>query len=324
MKQIKQKVLFILLCIFSSITIYAQINASAKLSKTNILIGDQVQLSLSVNITDGVEIEQVNWTVLDTLSKVEVLNIHEARIINHNNGRLLEQQVILTSFDEGHYVIPAIQIVYSFQGNQQQILTNDLALTVETIPLGEEELLEVEPIKDIFKTGYMPSWWVIALALLTPLVVLGIVMLIKKLSNKEQKEQVVVLPPPPPAHELALIKLNALENKQLWQSGNIKAFQSELTYIFREYLENKFAIQALENTSDEIITSIKEVAIEQSKIDQIRHILETADLVKFAKSEPPIEVHAKAFNEIKAFVKATQAFYIQRPDSTTPIDINND
>lgn len=306
----KKKIVFTFLCVLGVVMTWAQVNATAKLNKANILIGDQVQLSLSVNFTEGVEIKRVDWTVLDTITNVEVINIEEASVIAHNNGELLEQQVTLTSFDEGRYVIPPIAIVYHYQGHQKKITTNDLALTVETIPLSEEELQQIEPIKDILKTGYMPSLLSIIGLVVAIVLVYLLYRFFRSRKDREEEEVELVLPPPPPAHITALTKLTQLDEKQLWQNGEIKAFQSELTYIFREYLENKFGIQALENTSDEIVDSLKAASVDSGNIEQITNILETADLVKFAKSEPPIEVHAQAFNNILGFINKTKGLNI--------------
>lgn len=57
-------------------------------------------------------------------------------------------------------------------------------------------------------------------------------------------------------HELALQKLVALQQQKLWQKGDVKPYQSELTFIIREYLENRFNIQALESTTDEIVQNL--------------------------------------------------------------------
>jgi hypothetical protein len=95
-----------------------------------------------------------------------------------------------------------------------------------------------------------------------------------------------------PPYEEALLKLNELDEKLLWQNNKIKEYYSELTEIVRGYIERELKVPALENTSDEILEMINDFktsdTIETSKetIDKLKDLLREADLVKFAKSKP--------------------------------------
>ncbi|MEL7221632.1 MAG: hypothetical protein AAGJ93_09955, partial [Bacteroidota bacterium] len=93
----------------------------------------------------------------------------------------------------------------------------------------------------------------------------------------------------------------------LLPDGKIKQFQSELTYVLREYLENRYDIQALEATTPEITQQFQGIDLADSTQQQLKSILDTADMVKFAKAKPPLEVHPKALSSVKAFVLETKA-----------------
>ncbi len=112
-------------------------------------------------------------------------------------------------------------------------------------------------------------------------------------------------PPPPPAHEVALQRLAQLEAKELWQKGEIKAYQSELTYVLRAYLEDRFSLQALEATTAEICQDFKKHGLDED--GRMRTVMETADMVKFAKAMPPQNVHAEALDAVRHFVEETRA-----------------
>jgi len=66
-------------------------------------------------------------------------------------------------------------------------------------------------------------------------------------------------PPPRPAHEIAFEQLALLKEKKLWQQGLIKQYYSEATEIFRRYLENRYAMQAMEETTDEILAGLRKL-----------------------------------------------------------------
>ena len=84
--------------------------------------------------------------------------------------------------------------------------------------------------------------------------------------------------------------MNALDNlaeKKLWQNGRDKEFHTELTEILRQYIEARFAVPAMEKTSDEILDELYELAESQkASLANLKQILSIADLVKFAKYHP--------------------------------------
>lgn len=109
-----------------------------------------------------------------------------------------------------------------------------------------------------------------------------------------------------PSHELALQQLKALENKQLWQKGEVKAYHSELTRIIRAYLENRYGIQALEMTTEQILAQLNTLDFDADWNDRLREMLQAADLVKFAKAEPPSVFHERMMDYAVSFVEATK------------------
>ena len=109
-----------------------------------------------------------------------------------------------------------------------------------------------------------------------------------------------------PPHVLAIERLDALDRQQLWQQGQIKAFHSELSHIVREYLERRFGIQALESTSSEIIAQLRRMAISGDLLEETARMMEVEDLVKFAKAQPPVEVHATHLTFVREFVDKTK------------------
>ena len=101
---------------------------------------------------------------------------------------------------------------------------------------------------------------------------------------------------------MALKKLNTLEDKELWQKGEVKEYQSELTFIIREYLEKRFHVNALEMTTDEIMRAVPE----EVNPDNLKNILQIADMVKFAKANPPADIHSRFMDMAYELVRSTQ------------------
>lgn len=131
-----------------------------------------------------------------------------------------------------------------------------------------------------FKKYLKQFWWAILLAMA---LIAGLVYFL--LFHKKGKKPVFFkVKPDEPAHIIALAKLENIRKEKIWSRGQVKEYHVQVTDVIREYLENRFGIQAIEMTSSEIL-GITSVTIGISDEDQIKlsQVLEVADAVKFAK-----------------------------------------
>jgi hypothetical protein len=146
--------------------------------------------------------------------------------------------------------------------------------------------------------------WILAAIAVAALVILGI-WYFKKRRRKEPifvlKPKVVLQP-----HELALQGIEKLRVKKLWQAGKVKEYYSELTEILRKYIEDKFQVPALEQTSAEITMSlINHPGCSATSLDKLSHLLIMADMVKFAKALPLATENEKSLSDGIEFVYET-------------------
>ena len=268
------------------------------------LIGDQMHLTINISHDASIELGGIDISAMDTVTGIEILKVNPPTTISNTpTAILVEQKILLTSFTEDYFTLPAIKISYIKAGKSRHLFTKQLLLKVNTLAVSEAT--ELQNIKGIIDEPFMLSDYLPYLVLIGGLLLIVFIAwyLIKKSRKKETfgefaKKKL-------PAHIIALKKLKKLDELQLWQSGKIKSFQSQITFILREYLEGRFDVPALESTTDEIVGNLKAIHIDKVVIDKLQTILQTADLVKFAKSEPPVDVHQQAFNNITTFVKQT-------------------
>ena len=59
-----------------------------------------------------------------------------------------------------------------------------------------------------------------------------------------------------PPHEQALKELDAIKQQKLWQQGRSKEYYTLITETLRRYMVDRFGINAMEMTSDEILALI--------------------------------------------------------------------
>ena len=225
----------------------------------------------------------------------------------------------MTAFDSGRYYVPKIPVSLAVNGTVQTLVTNDIPIEVQTI---QTDSTFLAPNKDIIEEPFRLSEllpFAIGLAVLIALALLANYFIKRNKQNEVPVKEVIIKRP---AHEIAFEKLEALKAAKLWQQGEVKKYQSELTYIVREYLENRYEVQALESTTDEILKDLKQIDIPTGFEDKLREMLQLADMVKFAKADPPIEVHDRLWSYADEFVKQTK--YIKPINEVKPEENEND
>jgi len=233
------------------------------------------------------------------------------------NQLLLENTFKISFWDAGPNVIRTPNVVYKLGGITSEYISNTGAQIFVDVPFKEQELsdsIDIAPIKPIIIeekdiTDFYPFFYLLGFLLS----LLIIYFIYKKISSKPAevtKEIEVILP----AHKIALDKLGTLRESKLWQTGDIKTYQTKLTYIIREYLENRYDIQALESSTDEITKALKESNFDPSDESDLKTILQVADLVKFAKAKPSEEIHEEFLNTAFSFVKKTKVEEVISPE----------
>ena len=113
--------------------------------------------------------------------------------------------------------------------------------------------------------------------------------------------------PAVPPHVLALKRLDDLLEEGLLERGEVKHFVTILmNEILRTYLEGRYDFPAEKHTTRELIADLFRISDAGLDVKLVKDILETTDLVKFAKAEiPPQNAHAFA-NQVKALILNTK------------------
>lgn len=249
----------------------------AEIDTTSIRIGEQFQLKISVDETQNVIIPKIQLKGLEVIDSTRIDTIKNSLI----------RRYILTGFDSGAFYIPQQQIFVK----NQAFLTDSLLINIATIAIDTAKVKKF-PIKSIKKEPYtFDDFRIYIYLILAILAIIGFWIywfVIRKRKETEDAPTYRTLPP----FEEAILRLNELDEKLLWQNNKIKEYYSELTEIVRGYIERELKVPALENTTDEVLAMIKDFknldSIETSKetIKKLKDLLREADLVKFAKSKP--------------------------------------
>lgn len=282
------------------------IKVTAKLDHTSIPLGDQTNLSLSVHLPSKAE---VVFPVLgDTISaKVQIVQAGKTDTLADPQNpafRTIRKTYVLTSFEAGLHVIPA----FTFKSGDQSFSTTAVPLEITAVKIDTTK--SIYDIKQPLAVSY--SWidwlrdhwqWVVF-----PLIVIVALFALWYYLRKRRQQKPIVEAPKPliPAHVQALDRLKALKERKLWQQNAVKEYHSELSDIIREYLESRYKVNAMEQTSDEILSGLRHLEISTENRNGLRQILILADLVKFAKAEPLNTDNEQSMDNAISFVANTK------------------
>lgn len=269
-----------------SIISFAQAKVTANINSGKVLIGQHIQLFLEVQ--PATDQDQVKWPnlIADSLTGLEFLEIGKIDTLRENGLPIYKQAVSLTGFDSGTFVIPSFKFEIAENKNKVQVYTTDtLLVQIKTVAVDTSKAFM--PINDIVlvESSWLDYWEGILLSFLGVLLLIFLIVYFRKRWLKKKAEDIGKVPPEK-AHEKALRLLDELKAKKLWQSGQVKEYYDLLSAILRSYLENRFEVNAMELTTDQLLKLAKRDKRVKGVRPELKRVLQTADLAKYAKAEP--------------------------------------
>lgn len=218
-----------------------------------------------------------------------------------------ERTYVFIAFDSAFLQLPGLTV---WLPSGKKIVSNTLRLNVTPTESGES-VANMEPPRDIVREAtYWYDYWpygVGALLLLAALVGIWRRMRRRRPAPPKPLTSAPTVPPPPtePAHLWALRQLEQLDQKTLWQKGQIEPYYRELSWLIRAYVQRRFGIGALEATTEEIIQALRAQSLPDQALQTLRELLQNADLSKFARMHPSKDFHVRALRQAQQFVQNT-------------------
>lgn len=284
--KLKTKISLLVLLLFMVASANAQrIKATASIDSTNILLGDQVKLFLEIDHPKTVDVTFPN--VPDTLVEyIEVLDRSKIDTVELDDETYQKQiqSFLITSFDSGSYRIPPFWFKIDLDGRLDSIPSNGVTLNVYSMAIDTTR----GPTDIKYPYDAPVTLKEVIPYILGAILILAILFFIfYAIKRKKKNKPLFVIPKKPkePAHIIALRELDRIKNEKIWQQGKTKQYYSEVTETLRKYIEDRFEIQAMEQTSDETIESFRaqKGLLKDKTFGNLSQILKLADLVKFAK-----------------------------------------
>ena len=279
---------------------------SAAIDSITLFIGDQTDLHLRATCEVG---EQVQLPALDKelIPGIEIVDKTVVDTATLSDGRVqYNQYLTLTSFEDSLFYIAPLPFV----SGDDTVWSESLMLNVVQPFEMDSADMAITDIKGIYKAPIW--WWGILRWVLLAFVIAGVGVggyyLITYLQSRMRKgeEETDAAEPLRPAEEVALEKLDAIREQKIWQTGQVKEYHTQLTDVVREYIDRRFEVSSVEQTSDETLRAMRPLLSSQKELyEQLRKMLTLADLVKFAKWTTTPDENEQSLRSAYAFVKET-------------------
>lgn len=263
--------------------LYAQ-EVKVETNTKNIKIGEQIQYKVSVETPADTP---VSFPEGQTFAPLEMVKTRAADTLRDGGKYRLVKEYYLTQFDEGKYTIPSQKI----RINNKDYFTDSLLVEVHTVAIDtlKQPLYDIKPIQEVKKPFTSYGW---ILTIIAAVLLLLIVAFVYFVFIRKKKFPFLQIQKKLPPFDRAIQDLKELQNSKYLIQSQHKEYYTRLTDIVKAYLEEEVHILAKESTTDELLAKINllqekgKLNLNQETITNLKRVLQTADLVKFAKNKP--------------------------------------
>ena len=315
-----KKLYIIILCILHSALAFnlkAQVAVSASIDSVQMFIGEQAKLSIQAVHPDNYILQFPLFSDTVTANLELVSTLKPDTVLLENNMLQVTNSYIVTSFDSALVYHPGFEL----KAGDESYFTNPISIKIVDMPIDTTQQA-ITDIKDVYQP---PIDWMFYLTiagyvLLAALILALVIYAVNKYLKSRNKQEIELQPEPVDprkAHEIAYDELAALRQKQLWQSQQFKLYYTELTEILRRYISNRYAIDAMEQTTDDVVSEFRKNKDLRDLKDEIKlliDVLQLADLVKFAKWQPLPDECERSFHQVTQFIDKTKEVIIENKE----------
>lgn len=280
------------------------VRVSLELIPDSLTVGDPVTARLTLRTDAQTQVAFAPEPELGSTAQLLGFHVEPPQPGPEGDEQVWEATYRLAVYAVGEHALPPLRAQLKRGPVTAEVATDSVFVFVASVlddSLAAAGLVDLKDQRDLRVP--LPLWVWITLA---AVVVAGLLLLWWR-HRRNRRPQEVVVTPAKPAHEVALQALRQLETKRLPLDGLFKEHYVELSEILRAYLEDApgFGIPALEETTDEIVQSLKDRGTPAERVQHVQLLCEEADLVKFAKHQPPVDECMEAIERVAEFVRQT-------------------
>ena len=278
--------------------------------RDSVLIADQLRYGFDLmQVEEGTVLgyAQLGDTLMTNVRVVSPWTVDTVKVSKQKKGMPklydIRSSVVITSFDEGNYILPPLAVLRMSKDQVVDTLVFDpQRLEVRSMPI-DTATFEVHDIKGQIR--YPVTFKEVAPWIAAGLVLIGLIWLAVWLIMRYRRNHNPEFMHKDPAHIVALRKLDKYRGNAMWAPEKQKAFYSGVTDALREYISERYGVGAMEMTTAELFKDLKDTDVPKELAAELKELFERADFVKFAKFTASDEDNASVLPVAVKFVTST-------------------
>ena len=263
------------------------------IDSTSIFIGEEITYKLEIHSDT---LAQIKFPESKSFIPMEVLKTYDPDTIISNEKYIVSKKYGLTNFDAASYILPKQKVVFG----DTTLFSDSKKIEVKLVEVdtSKQGLYEIKPNIEMSKLDiFLTRANTFANDYISILILILILILFYIYRNKIFKSKKFQYEKSP--YQKAKDEINLISKSGYTAVQNAKEYYSKLSFIIRNFLEIKVFDHSLESTTDELLYELKrikskgELNLASSTLNNLQKVLQTADLVKFAKYQPDEDIAKK-------------------------------
>jgi hypothetical protein len=287
---------------------FIQLNAqeaSSYVDTTSIKIGEQINYNIKIKLDS---LHEINFPKAKDFSPFELINEFKVDTNYLDKKFIISKQFALTFFDSGTYYIPSQKLNLL----NKEIELDSFKITINDVKIDttKQGLYDIKPVMKSNTQFDFIFWFFILIFIIVICIFLYFKNQIFSFFTIKKFEVEYLTP-----YEKAVSELSKIKKLNDLSELDIKTYYSNLTFVIRNFIEEKIIDNALECTTKELIQKLsllkisKKLNFSNSTLKNIEDVFFRADLVKFAKFVPDtqsasidLETLTKELEKIKSIL----------------------
>lgn len=252
--------------------------------RKDILIGEQIKLTLKATIPTTAALN--NWVKLpDSIPHFDIVEAGKPDTSSFkDDSKVIEQVIIITSFDSGRWLFPKLSMQFKGAAGQPSKILQTDSFYVNVSYSPADSTNQLRDIKPIIKVSILDYTWYFIIG--GAVLLLLIIFLLYRYFKKNKKIRPLASSSHLSPNEEAMAELKKLDQYNLQDAADIKIYHTKLSAIFKNYLGRKQYKDLSNKTASDLLISMRDMDLSPENISNLATALRCTDAVKFAKYVP--------------------------------------
>jgi hypothetical protein len=291
-------IFFVALCSVTQYTLAqgkSGVSVKTSVDRNRIMLGEPFVMELQWQYPEKTGLTKIP-VMPDSLQHFDVLEEMKADTAVNSGLILITKRYRMTSFDSGHWAIPA----FTVSAGKIIAKSDTLGIDVMTVPLEGNSYNDIREIIEVDAAPFDWKRWA-AIGITVLVILLGLWYFLK--NRKKPKPVPVEFDSKLSPLEQALQSLKKLREENAVEKMEVKKFYSGIYDTLRVYLLRQYKLPVMSSTTGDVLLKLKGDYLDTDELAGLASVLRIADAVKFAKYPSSSEEASASIDQVERIIR---------------------